>query len=76
MTASWIAALQMVMQTASSTASTTPRRVAYLPESHTDFIFSVQDGRFFIIAVALLVVILLMATEMVRRRRRRPEPKD
>jgi len=74
MTASWIAALRMVMQTASSTASTTLRRVAYLPESHTDFIFSVQDGRFFIIAVAGLVVTLLMITEMVRRRRRRPEP--
>jgi len=62
----------MVMQTGSSTASTT-RRLAYLPESHTDFIFSVQDGRFFIIAVAILVVILLTITEMVRRRRRRRE---
>jgi cell division protein FtsW (lipid II flippase) len=73
MTPSWIAALRMVMQTTSSTASTTLRRVAYLPETHTDFIFSVRDGRFFMIAVALLVVILLMITEMVRRRRRRPK---
>jgi cell division protein FtsW (lipid II flippase) len=63
----------MVIQTALSAASTTLRRVAYLPESHTDFIFSVQDGRFFIIAVAVLAVILLMITEVVRRRRRPSE---
>jgi cell division protein FtsW (lipid II flippase) len=67
----WIAALQTVVQTPSSTASTTLRRIAYVPESHVDFIFSVQRERVSIAALAIVVLILLMLMQIVRRRRAR-----
>jgi cell division protein FtsW (lipid II flippase) len=71
-----IAALQLVMQTASSTASTTIRRVAYVPESHVDFIFSfsVQRERVSILALAILAAILLTIMLIVKRRRVRRRP--
>jgi cell division protein FtsW (lipid II flippase) len=69
----WIAALQTVMQTASGTASTTLRRVAYVPESHVDFIFSVQRERLSIVALAIVILILLVIMLSVRRRRARGE---
>jgi len=66
-----IAVLQMVMQTASSTASTTSRRLAFLPERHTDFIFSVRRDEFSIIGLAILVLVLFTITRVLKRRRAR-----
>jgi len=70
----WFAALQTVVQTASSTASTTLRRVAYVPESHVDFIFSVQLERSSIVALAIGVLTLLVIMLIVKRRRARRRP--
>ena len=64
-----IGMVQIVLQTASSTSSTTIRRVAYLPESHTDFIFSLEPDTFAI--VRLVVVAILLATLLYALRRRR-----
>ena len=70
----WFAALQTVVQTASSTASTTLRRVAYVPVSHVDFIFSVQLERSSIVALAIGVLTLLVIMLIVKRRRARRRP--
>jgi cell division protein FtsW (lipid II flippase) len=63
-------ALQVVMQAASSTSSTTSRRVAYLPDSHTDFIFSVSLDTFSIVRLAVVVVLVTTLIYVLRRRRR------
>jgi cell division protein FtsW (lipid II flippase) len=62
--------VQVVLQTASSTSSTTLRRVAYLPESHTDFIFSVSPDAFSIVQLAVVVILLATLIYVLRRRRR------
>jgi cell division protein FtsW (lipid II flippase) len=64
-----MAMLQTVTE-ASSTASTTVPRVAYLPESHTDFIFSLRPETLSIIRTAAIVVVLLTLIYVLRRRRR------
>ena len=68
---SWLRLLQAVVS-ASSTASTTPRRVAYLPEKHVDFIFSVkpEPSPMFWVYVALVIFVIVIAASYVRRRRR------
>jgi cell division protein FtsW (lipid II flippase) len=64
-----IAAHQMVGQTASSTGSTTPRQLEFLPVEHTDFIFSVKGDDFSIVGIGISLLILLLATRFIRRRR-------
>jgi cell division protein FtsW (lipid II flippase) len=70
MLARLVGMLQAVTVTTSSTASTTVRRTAYLPESHTDFIFSMRPETFSIIRMATIVILLLALIYVLRRRRR------
>jgi cell division protein FtsW (lipid II flippase) len=60
--------------TASSTATTTPRRVAYLPEEHVDFIFSVHAERIAILRLIVVVVLVVTLIYVIRRRRRQSRP--
>jgi cell division protein FtsW (lipid II flippase) len=69
MRTSVIAALQVIAQSASSTGSSTPRRLAYLPEQHVDFIFSARPERFSIAGLAAVVLLLLALITVLRRRR-------
>ena len=66
---SWISLLQ-VGATASTTASSTPRPLAYLPEKHTDFIFSVVPEKASIVRLVAVVVLVLVLLYVIRRRRR------
>ena len=65
----WTLLLQ-VAATASSTASTTPRRMAYLPEKHVDFIFSVVPEKASIVRLVAVVVLVILLLYVIRRRRR------
>ena len=67
---SWIGLLQ-IAATASTTASSTPRRVAYLPEKHIDFIFSVVPEKPSIVRLVVVVVLVVLLIYVIRRRRRR-----
>ena len=65
----WLSLLQAV--TASSTASTTPRRVAFLPEKHVDFIFSIKpEPSIFSICLVLVLFVIAVTLYYVRIRRR------
>ena len=65
----WITMLQ-VAATASTTASSTRRRLAYLPEKHTDFIFSVVPEKASIVRLVAVVVLVMVLLYVIRRRRR------
>jgi cell division protein FtsW (lipid II flippase) len=68
--ASWLRLLQAVAA-ASSTASTTRRRVAFLPEKHVDFIFSVKpEPSIFWICVILALFVIGITLYYIRIRRR------
>jgi len=67
----WRVLLQIAA--ASSTASTSPRRVAYLPEKHTDFIFSVQPDGFSSLWIGLAALLAVLVV-WLRRRRGRASP--
>ena len=69
MTSLVIAALQLVVQAASSTSSSSPRRPAYLPDQHIDFIFGRFD--FSILGFAVIVMLLVALTRVLKRRRAR-----
>jgi cell division protein FtsW (lipid II flippase) len=68
---SWLRLLQAVAA-ASSTASTTSRRVAFLPEKHVDIIFSVspEPSSFFWVCVILVLFVIAVTLFYLRRRRR------
>ena len=71
--------LRLMLQaaaTASSTATTTPRRVAFLPEQHTDFIFAVVPENVSLLEMAILVLLVAGLIYFVRRRRRRNQSRD
>lgn len=74
MTSLVIAALQMLVQAASSTGSRTPRRPAYLPDQRIDFIFGRYD--FSILGFAVIVMLLFTLTRVLKRRRSRTKPND
>jgi hypothetical protein len=63
-----IAALQIVMQAASSTGSRTPRQPAVLPDQRIDFIFGRFD--FTILGFAVIVMLLFSLTRVLLKRRR------
>lgn len=65
-----IAALQLVVQTASST----PRRPAYLPDQRIDFIFGRFD--FSILGPAVIVMLLFALARVLKRRRARTNSKS
>jgi len=66
-----IAALQLVVQAASSTGPGTPRQPAVLPDQRIDFIF----GRFDFTALGFAVVVMLLFTlaRVLKRRLARKE---
>jgi len=64
-----IAALQAVAQSASSTGSSTPRRLAFVPERHVDFVFSVYPEPVSIVALVAVVLLLFALVILLRRRR-------
>jgi hypothetical protein len=66
MTSLVIAALQLVVQAASSTSSSSPRRPAYLPDQRIDFIFGRYDFR--ILGFAVIVMLLFTLTRVLKRR--------
>ena len=74
MTSLVIAALQLVVQAASSTSSSSPRRPAYLPDQHIDFIFGRFD--FSILGFAVIVMLLVALTRVLKRRRSRTKALD
>jgi hypothetical protein len=61
-----IAALQLVVQAASSTGSRTPRQPAVLPDQRIDFIFGRFD--FTILGFAVIVMLLVALTRLLIRR--------
>ena len=71
MTSLVIAALQFVVQAASSTSSSSPRRPAYLPDQRIDFIFGRYD--FQILGFAVIVMLLVALTRVLKRRSARRE---
>jgi endonuclease/exonuclease/phosphatase family metal-dependent hydrolase len=73
MTSLVIAALQLVVQAASSTSSRSPRRPAYLPDQRIDFIFGRYD--FKILGFAVIVMLLVALTRVLKRRRARTNSK-
>lgn len=73
---SLVAALQLVVQAASSTSSSSPRHLAYLPEQHPDFIFSVRREQFSIVGLAVVVLLLLTMNRVLKRRQSRTKPLD
>jgi hypothetical protein len=74
MTSLVIAALQLVVQAASSTSSSSPRRPAYLPDQRIDFIFGRYD--FSILGFAVIVMLLFTLTRVLKRRRSGKKPLD
>jgi cell division protein FtsW (lipid II flippase) len=66
-----IALLQAVARTASTTASGSPRRLAFVPEPHTDFIFSVSREEFSILRLGITLLVLFVLIRYIRRRRGR-----
>jgi endonuclease/exonuclease/phosphatase family metal-dependent hydrolase len=74
MTSLVIAALQLVVQAASSTSSSSPRRPAYLPDQRIDFIFGRYD--FSILGFAVIVMLLVALTRALNRRRSRTKALD
>jgi cell division protein FtsW (lipid II flippase) len=64
-----IALLQAVARTASTTASGSPRRLAFVPEPHTDFIFSVSREEFSILRLGITLLVLFVLIRYIRRRR-------
>jgi cell division protein FtsW (lipid II flippase) len=75
MTSIVLALLQTVTQSASSTGSTTPRRLAFIPEQHTDFVFAVVREDFSIVTLAVVMLLLFTLTFVLRRRRARGKKK-
>ena len=69
-----IAALQLVVQAASSTGSRTPRQPAVLPDQRIDFIFGRYD--FSILGFAVIVMLLFTLMRVVKRRRSGTKPLD
>ena len=69
-----IAALHLVVQAASSTSSSSPRRPAYLPDQRIDFIFGRYD--FQILGFAVIVMLLVALTRFLIRRRARTNSKS
>jgi hypothetical protein len=65
MTSLVIAALQLVVQAASSTSSSSPRRPAYLPDQRIDFIFGRFD--FTILGFAVILMLLVALTRFLIR---------
>lgn len=65
----WIVGLQTAIS-ASSTGSSTLRRLAYLPKEHTDFTFSVSRDDFSILRLGISLLIVLLVVSYLRRRRR------
>ena len=63
----WIVGLQTAIS-ASSTSSSTLRRVAYLSAQHTDFHFSADAVSILRLATSLLIILLVV--RYLRRRRR------
>jgi membrane protein implicated in regulation of membrane protease activity len=74
MTSLAIAVLQLVVQAASSTSSSSPRRPAYLPDQRIDFIFGRYD--FQILGFAVIVMLLVALTRVLMRRRARTNSKS
>jgi hypothetical protein len=66
-----IAALQLVVQAASSTSPSSPRRPAYLPDQRIDFIFGRFD--FSILGPAVILMLLVALARLLKRRRARRE---
>jgi hypothetical protein len=66
MTSLVIAALQFVVQAASSTGPGTPRQPAVLPDQRIDFIFGRFD--FTILGFAVIVMLLVALTRFLMRR--------
>jgi cell division protein FtsW (lipid II flippase) len=64
-----------MIQTASTTGSSTLRSLAFVPEPHTDFIFAVSDGAS-IVPLAMALLVLLVLIWYVRRRRTRSRSLD
>ncbi|MFL5508091.1 MAG: FtsW/RodA/SpoVE family cell cycle protein [Gemmatimonadaceae bacterium] len=62
--------LVLQITAASSTATSTPRRVAFVPEHHTDFIFSIVPERLSIVPLVLMAVLVGALIWILRRRRR------
>jgi endonuclease/exonuclease/phosphatase family metal-dependent hydrolase len=69
-----IAALQLLVQAASSTGSRTPRQPAVLPDQRIDFIFGRYD--FKILGFAVIVMLLVTLTRVLKRRRSGTKPLD
>jgi hypothetical protein len=74
MTSLVIAALQFVVQAASSTPSSSPRRPAYIPDQRIDFIFGRYD--FQILGFAVIVMLLVALTRFLIRRSARTNSKS
>jgi len=68
------AALQRVVQAASSTSPGTPRRPAYLPDQRIDFIFGRFD--FTILGFAVVAMLLVALTRFLIRRSARTNTKS
>jgi hypothetical protein len=74
MTSLVIVALQLVVQAASSTSSSSPRGPAYLPDQRIDFIFGRYD--FSILGFAVIVMLLFTLARVLKRRWSRTKPLD
>jgi cell division protein FtsW (lipid II flippase) len=64
-----VIARQVVAQAASSAGSSTPRQLAFVPERHVDFVFSVYPEPVSIVALVAVVLLLLALAILLRRRR-------
>jgi cell division protein FtsW (lipid II flippase) len=69
MTSLLIAVLQLLVQAASSTASTSPRRLEFVTEPHRDFVFSIVGDDFSLVGIGISLLILLLVIRYIRRRR-------
>jgi cell division protein FtsW (lipid II flippase) len=66
----WLALIQSIV--ASGTATSTARRIAYLPEKHVDFIFSTRPEPLSIFWLVVVVVGVAVLFFLLRRRHRHP----